>query len=398
MSRTRPAPRINPSGRPLERPGFEAALSLAILVGWFAAMLGIILAGKAFGMSRTPVPGGAMLALAALCWLGAERVAGGARHLVWPASAFGIAGPLAAGYALAFLVPELREGPFQSRIAVIALVSSFGMSAFFVRFRLPGLVSPIITFALVGLFLALYGTDAEKLREVEGFSARGLLAALITDPWVGAAAGVAAAAVLVLARRLDMSADNFNLAAARPLHLVGAGVLALVAGRSVAVLPGGWDAVALLSLWAAAVIWTLRVNRLAVMFAAHLALVKPTVMALAPEPVIGLEAWTVIVSAVIWADLLIWPFLHLVSQRLGWTLGPGGRVPPDRPGALWRYWPYATAEDIDRWAARRAERRAARPARRRAAARPHPPPADADPAPRGAGARAEGLPSRGDAP
>ena len=397
MSRGRPAPRINPSGRPLERPGFEAALSLAIMAGWFAAMIGIIVGARLLGAGDSLVPSLCMAGLAVLCWLGAERVAGGARHLVWPASAFGIAGPMSAGYALALALPELRHGPFQTQVAVISLVCSLGMIPFLFRFRLPGLVSPIITFALVGLFLGLYGTDMERLRAVEGFSARGILAALITSPWVSALAAGLAAGALVLARRLDLGSDNFGLAAARPLHLVGAGVLALVAGRAAGPLPGPWDGAALGALWLLAIAWTLRVNRLAVMFAAHLALMKPVAMALwsGGAAAFDLERWTVIIAAVIWFDLLTWPFLHLLSQRLGWTLGPGGRVPPAHPGALWRYWPYATAEDLARWA----ERRAARRARRRAAARPHPPPAGADPAPRAGGAgERRGLSEPGDAP
>ena len=343
MRRDRPVPRINPTGRPLDRPGFEAAMSLAILLGWFAAIVGVILGAKALALDATPAPAVALAAIAVLCWLGAERAAGGSRHLIWPASAFAIAGPITAGYALAFAVPELRAGPFQGRMATITLVSALGMVPFFLRFRLPGLVSPMITFALVGVFLALYGTDIDKLREVEGFSARGILAALITDRWVGLGAGALAAATLWLARRLDMSADNFDLAAARPLHLVGAGVLALVAGRAMAALAWPGDVAGLMLLWLAAILWTMRVNRLAVMFAAHLALTKPLALALAGAlgAEVTMRGWTVIFSAVIWFDLLTWPFLHLLSRRLGWTLGPGGRMPPDRPGALWRYWPYA---------------------------------------------------------
>jgi len=362
MRRPRPVPRINPSGRPLERPGFEAAVSLGIMLAWFPAMVAILRGARALGIDDGPAPSLAMLLLAVLCWLGAGRAAFGRRHLVWPASAFGIAGPMALGYALSIATPELRAGPFQTRIAVISMVSGLAMLPFLFRFRLPGLVSPIITFALVGLFLGLYGTDMQRLREVEGFSARGILAALIAEPIYGAVFGLLAVAALIGARHLDLKSDNFGLAAARPLHLVGAGVVALVAGRLAALLPPPWDIAALAALWLLAIVWTMRVNRLAVMFAAHLALAKPLILTVtAPFGIaFTLEEWSAVIGAIILVDLGLWPALHLLSRRIGWTLGPGGRMPPDRPGVFWRYWPYATAEDLDRWAANRAARRAGR--------------------------------------
>ena len=33
--------------------------------------------------------------------------------------------------------------------------------------------------------------------------------------------------------------------------------------------------------------------------------------------------------------------VYVEPLRNGWTLGPGGRIPEERPGWAWRYWPYA---------------------------------------------------------
>lgn len=363
MSRPRPAPRINPSGRPLERPGWEAAVAGAIILCWMVAMGSVLGLTAQLDLRDSGAPSLGLALIAALCWLGAERAAGGERHLVWPASAFGIVGPISLGYAAAMMTPELREAPFALRMAVIATVSGLAMIPFLFRFRLPGLVSPIITFALVGLFLGLYGTDMERLKEVEGFSARGILAALVANPWFASVFGVLAAGALVLARRLDLHSDNFGLAAARPLHLVGAGVVALVAGRIAATLPGPADLLALAALWLLAVAWTMRVNRVAVMLAAHFAMAKPAILAVTGRLGVELDlaGWTWVLTAIVLADLAVWPALHRHSRRLDWTLGPGGVKPPlDGPGFWWRYWPYSTEESVARWARQKAERRARR--------------------------------------
>jgi len=349
---------IDPSGRPLKRAGFEAAYALGLVIGW------VILMGALFALigqnqaAAGPWPSAAFCAVGVLAWALAEIVAG-RQHLVWPGSALGIVGPLSVGFAVALSTPELREGPHLTRIAVVATVAGIGMIPFLFRFRLPGLVSPIITFSLVGLFLGLYGADMERLKEVEGFSPRGLVAALMTEPLFGALFGVMALGATWMARKLDLSGDNFGLAAARPLHLVGGGVVALVLGRILAELPHPADLIALSLAWIGAMVWTMRVNRVAVMFAAHFAMAKPMIYA-ATEPfgiTLSLREWSLVLTYILLFDMLIWPFLHLLSARIGFTLGPGGRAPPDRSGAMWRYWPYATDEQLDRWAANRAERR-----------------------------------------
>jgi len=352
---------IDPSGRPLENAGFEAAYALAIVVAW------VVIVGAIFAfLGQTeaeagPWPSAALLVLTGVSW-GLAEVIARRQGLIWPGSALGIVGPLSLGYAVALSTPELREGPFQDRLAMVAFTAGLAMVPFLFRFRLPGLVSPIITFTLFGIFLSLYGTNMEKLREVEGFSPRGIIAALLTEAWVGILFGVLAFSATVMARRLDLRGDNFGLAAARPLHLIGAGIVALVAGRVLALLPGPFDLITLGLAWLAAIAWTMRVNRVAVMFACHFAMAKPAVFAITERMgvTLTLEQWSILLTYVILFDMLIWPFLHYWSAKIGWTLGPGGRAPPDRPGALWRYWPYATAEQLDRWEERRKERRASR--------------------------------------
>lgn len=362
---------IDPSGRPLKRAGFEAAVALGLIVLWVVAVSFI------FFLMRTGLVGGGTLehagpsgplmlaALAILSWAGAE-IAVGRFGLIWPGSAFGLIGPLSLGFAIALSTPELRVADHWSRVAIVSSVAGMAMVPFLFRFRLPGLVSPIMTFSLVGFFLFTYGADAERIRQMEGFSPRGIVAALLDQPVMTAVFGVLAVAATWYARRLDMSGENFGLAAARPLHLVGGGIAALVAGRLLLLLPTPLDAILLVAFFVAITVWTLRVNRVAVAFAGHFAMGKPMVLAIT-EPMgltMGLEEWVQVFTAILLFDLLSWPWLHRLSQRLGWTLGPGGRVPPDRPGIMWRYWPYATEEGLDRWAAERAERKARRAERR----------------------------------
>ncbi len=225
-----------------------------------------------------------MLGLGALCWLAAEEVAG-KRGLVWPGSALGIVGALSVGLAMAVSTPDLRAGPVTVRFAVISGISALMMTGYLFRFRLPGLVSPVVTFTIVALFLGIYGADPVRLREVEGFSPRGILAAMLSNPWAVAVFTALSASAVAYARRLDLKGDDFGLAAARPLHIAGWGVLGLILGRWLGLLPGPADLAALILLWCVATIWALRVNRIAVMFAVVFASAKPMMVAL--EPVFG---------------------------------------------------------------------------------------------------------------
>ena len=331
------APRVDPAGRPLEGRARQAALAGGILCAWLVAIVAIapVMAGASPALRS-----GALTVLSALIWLVTEDV-GGRRGRVWPASALAIAGSLSLGFAAVSAVPGLRAAPPADVVAVISGGAAVGMAAFLFRFRLPGLVSPVITFSLVALFLAVVGADG--IGRVEGLSARGVLAALIDTPWIAALAGLAGAAAVAFARRLDFGTDDFGLASARPLHVVGAGVAALVAGRAAAALPAGLDLAALAAIWAVAFLWALRINRVAVLVAIHLGIGKPLVLAvaaplgLAPGP----AGWTALFVAALLADLALWLPLHQRSVARGWTLGPGGRPPRPRPGWIWRYWPYA---------------------------------------------------------
>ncbi|MEM0921683.1 MAG: hypothetical protein AAGF44_02710 [Pseudomonadota bacterium] len=337
---------IDPSGRPLKRTGFEAVFAIALLAAWAFLMGGVFnLMGRGEEMAAAIAwPSFSLVGLACLSWWYAEIVVG-RWGLIWPGSALGLIGPLSLGYAVALSTPELRMGPFMPRLALISLVAGVMMIPFLFRFRLPGLVSPIMTFTLVGVFLNLYGADMDRLSQVEGFSPRGIVAALMTDPRAILLFGCLAVGAVVMARRLDLAGENFRLAAARPLHLIGGGVLALVAGRLIAMLPHPLDLALFATAWMVSWAWVLRINRVAVLFAMHFALVKPIVFALMDVFGFNLSIadWSLLLVVILIVDMALWPRAHRLSRRLDWTLGPGGLKPPlERPGFLWRYWPYAT--------------------------------------------------------
>ncbi|MEM8791853.1 MAG: hypothetical protein AAGE80_09545 [Pseudomonadota bacterium] len=338
---------IDPSGRPLKRPGFEAIFAIGLLFVWTIVMGGVFsMMGRGPEMAEAVAwPMFALMALTCFCWWFCEIVVGRWR-LIWPGSALGIVGPLSLGFALALSTPELRGGPFLPRLSIISMVAGMGMIPFLFRFKLPGLVSPIITFSLVGLFLELYGADQNRLMAVEGFSPRGIVAALLNEPHFVVIFGVLGLFAAVMARRLDMDLrkGNFGLAAARPLHLIGVGVTALVSGRLIGMLPGPLDLIGLTILAVGVVLWTLRINRMAVGTAAHLAMTKPLVYAITVPMGVNLDIydWSILITAIVVIWLAAWPFMHKWSANIGWTLGPGGTIPPDdREGWIWRYWPYA---------------------------------------------------------
>ena len=332
-------PRVDAAGRPLEGRLRQALIALAIIVSW----LGCI--GLIFWSTRgaePSVPAYFMFGIFAVCWLGAEAV-GVRRAQIWPASAMAIAGSLSVGFGVSMATPAMRASLPADAMVIISSVAAFGMLCFLFRFRLPGLVSPIISFSIIALFLGLYGVDQQSMAQVEGFSARGILAALINSPlWMGSA-GLLGLVATLFARRLDLKGDDFGVASARPLHMIGAGVLALVIGKALAIYPFPTDVVTLLVVWTAAFYWALRINRIAVLIAIHLAMMKPLVLSIAGPtgwvPSIG--EWSGILIIIILFDLAVWPRLHHLSLQHGWTLGPGGRIPRERDGWLWRYWPYA---------------------------------------------------------
>ena len=251
--------RVDPAGRPLEGRRRQGIQAIGIVLGWLVLISVVMWATGGAHRSAAPVPW--MLGICVLCWATAEHVAG-RRGLVWPGSALAIVGSLSAGLGLSIITPELRLGPADMRFAVISGTAAFVMTLYLFRFRLPGLVSPVVTFSIVALFLGLYGADPERLREVEGFSPRGILAAMMRSPvWV-AGFGVLSAAAVLAARRLDLKGDDFGLASARPLHLIGAGVLALVVSRGLALLPQTIDLFFLVIEWIVITVWALRINRI----------------------------------------------------------------------------------------------------------------------------------------
>lgn len=337
--------RVDPAGRPLEGRRRQALVSLSILVSWICLMLLIFWATRGDGPVRQAE---FFWGIAVFAWLAAEAF-GRQRGLVWPTSALAIAGSLSLGFGMGLAMSSIRGPDVIQAVMTISATASAAMVAFLFRFRLPGLVSPIITFAIIALFLSIYGVDRAGLQQVEGLSPRGILAALINNPLWMALFGVLALAAVVLARRLDLTGDDFGVASARPLHLIGGGVLALVTGRMLGWMPVPLSLFALIIVWIAAGAWALRINRVAVMIAMHLAIVKPLIIAFDATFRAGhvlpfrpdFNDWVVILIGIIVADLVIWYQLHKVSLAQGWILGPGGRIPRPREGWMWRYWPYA---------------------------------------------------------
>jgi len=334
-------PRVDPAGRPLEGRRRQGLQALGIVVVWIGLIVLVVrITGGGAAGAASPVPW--LMGIGVLAWAAAEHVAG-RRGLVWPGSALGIVGPLSFGLALSVITPEMRAAPPEQHMAVIAGTAAFGMFLFLFRFRLPGLVSPVVTFTIVALFLGIYGTDPAHLSQVEGFSPRGILAAMMSSPPVAALFAALSGAMVAGARWLDLKGDDFGPAAARPLHIAGMGVLALVIGRWLGLLPGPLD-IGLLALgWAAVTVWALRINRIAVLYAAVYATAKPMMMALGAQFGFAFHRtdWQWLAPLILLGGMAIWPWLHEQSLRRGWTLGPGGRIPQPRNNWWWRFWPYA---------------------------------------------------------
>ena len=332
--------RVDPAGRPLEGRRRQGIQAICIVVGWIVLVSVILWATGGTRRSAAPLPW--LLGMGVLAWAFAEHVAG-RRGLVWPGSALAIVGSLSFGLGVSIITPELRLGEPEMRLAIIAGVAAISMFGYLFRFRLPGLVSPVVTFSIIALFLGLYGIDPARMAEVEGFSPRGILAAMLRSPVAVVCFTALSTAAVFAARWLDLKGDDFGLAAARPLHLVGAGILALVVGRGLAMLPAPLDWIMLLAAWAGVTVWALRINRISVMFTAVLAMARPTAVALGDQFGFTFERsdWGWYLPLIIVAGIAIWPMLHEQSLRRNWTLGPGGRIPQPRNNWYWRYWPYS---------------------------------------------------------
>lgn len=337
--------RVDPAGRPLTGRKRQALLSLSILVSWICMMTLIFWATRG---ESVEVQSGFFWGMAVVSWLTAEAF-GGRRALVWPASALAIAGSLSLGFGVGHYLSRAHAPDLIQAITAISTTAAISMAAYLFRFRLPGLISPVITFAIIALFLSVYGVDRSGLAQVEGLSPRGILAALIANPLWMAGFGALSVGAMVLARWLDLNGDDFGVASARPLHLIGAGVTALILGRLLMMLPAPLAIVGLAVLWIAAFAWALRINRVAVVIAVHFAITKPVIVGLDAmmranslmtwKP--DISDWTLILTGIFVADLVIWFRLHKFWLNRGWILGPGGRIPQPRRGWIWRYWPYA---------------------------------------------------------
>lgn len=336
---TPPLQRVDPAGRPPEGRARQAIIAFSIIVGWVGLI--VLIMWSHSGMD--PVQPARILGGVGLITWAACEMFGGREGPIWPISALAVTGALSIGYTAGLMARSWYGTSDFTGMAIICGFAAMAMLAFMFRFRLPGLVSPTITFSVVALFITLYGVNQETLSQIEGISPRGILAALIREPWVMALVGALGGAAVVLARRLDLNGDEFGIASARPLHLVGAGVTALVLGRVLLALPMPLDMIALAVAWIGAFYWSLRINRIAVLIAIHFAIAKPLMLAfmtpLGWTP--DVTEWSVMLTIIFFFDLAIWPRVHRVAMAHDWILGPGGRAPRPRNGWAWRYWPYA---------------------------------------------------------
>ena len=306
---------------PRRRRGRDAAVALLCLVVWIAAMLVLAPLGGTDPV-RNGLAGLGMIGLFAFAWGVAEWLVH-ARGMLAPGTMLGLLGPICLGYALAFLNRFLGVLPQGQWITLICAGAAAGMTLFMFRLRLAVLASPIVTFSVVALFFAVQGTSPDRLREIEGLSPRGILAALIDEPLNMAVIGAAAVALLVFARWLDLHAQEFGMRSAKPLHIVGAGVTALVAGRLAGALPWPFDLATLAVLLAAAMAWGLRVDRLAVVATAFFALAGPLIVALAPaDAEMGALDWIAAHMAVLGAGFFFWPLLRKRTVAAGYTKQP----------------------------------------------------------------------------
>lgn len=322
--------------RPLHSWWRQAGLTLFVMVLWLAALKMVF---NLFGDTRNPsadavVP---LVGLAIMTWPCAKFLMERYDYM-WPTTMLGLLGPICFGFAVAFSTPELRALPPDRAMAVVAGVASIGMLAFLFRFTLAGLVSPVTTFAIVSVFLNIRGMSREALQSVEGFSPRGLLAGLIDHPLAAAGAGAVALCAVVIARWLEHHGNAFGVESARPLHLIGGGIVTLVAGRFAVMLPEPWAILMIAALFVISIVWALRVERIAVMLTCHVALVAPTLVILhdgrpAPDSIACLAA------VMVGVGLVIWGRGRRHSVALGWTHQPRHirRNWPDR--VIWPYDP-----------------------------------------------------------
>ncbi|MEM6423337.1 MAG: hypothetical protein AAF698_12145, partial [Pseudomonadota bacterium] len=247
------------------------------------------------------------------------------RGMIWPGSMLGLLGPASFAVALSLATPELRALPGLEYITVIYSATTAGMLVYAWRFRLAGLISPIVTFSVISLFLYFKGSKPENWGQIEGFSPRGFIAAFVDSPPNMAVFGTLAVLGMIKARQLDLFGDWFSLQAARPLHVICSAIVALVIGRLAEWLPTGIDFVTLVCLYVAGFLWAMRIDRLPVLVAIWLAMSRSLVITY-----LGVTGTTMFWWELGWAmtaitafGMVLWGYTR---QRYfvpsGWTMQP----------------------------------------------------------------------------
>lgn len=301
----------------------EVAWVNVIFFGWLA-YVGAVFWSVGIGTGRTVAPIPFLVVAGIITWIMAEWLVR-RRGMVWPGSMLGLLGPVSFALAFSLSTPGLRALPGLEYIMVVYGGTTVGMIIYAWRFRLAGLISPIVTFSVISLFLFFKGSKPENWATIEGFSPRGFLAAFIDSPLNMAFFGSLAALGMVKARRLDLEGDWFGLQAARPLHIICAAIVALVLGRIAEALPAGLDALALVVLFVAGFLWAMRIDRLPVLVAIWLAMARPLVVSVAE-----LAGWSLDWRGLGWAITAVVAFGMVLWGRtrqsffvpIGWTMQP----------------------------------------------------------------------------
>ncbi|MDT8343794.1 MAG: hypothetical protein RQ752_05125 [Thermohalobaculum sp.] len=305
--------------RPPRNKPRELLLTALIVVVWVWAVR-LIHGGVAITHARTAEPLPALIALGVGCWAMAEMVAR-RRLMLWPGSALGILGPVTFGLAATIATPELRAMAPLARLPVLYGTASLGMLVFLLRFRLPGLISPVALSGILGLFLWVTGSNLRELSKVEGLTPRGILAALIDRPVIAVVSTSLAFGACWLGWWLDRRAGYFGVEAARPLHIVGGGILALIAGKFAGMLPPGVDLVAIVGLFGALLAWSLRIDRLAVFSAGTVAMTRPLTLAVVEPFGLKLDIWQWggVYNALVGLAMIVWLLSRRRTLASGWT-------------------------------------------------------------------------------